>query len=233
MHRSIVGIIVGLAAVVAVGAGVALASGPGPDGQSATAGPAAVGTPAAAPQVFETIDSSFRTVPAGKPYVSRLALPVGTFDVHASGTFGGWDVKSYQGRIFFLSQSDHCTLDSPGRESQSAGSGPIKQGAYSVHDQATIALTTAATLTFSCVAQDGPDRPGDLVNSTPAQLRISATKISDAATPATIGTTPVRAVHIPTVSIDRLTRSAVASDTSESKKISTILSRVKQLTRRK
>lgn len=206
MRPRIVGIIVGLAVVAAAGAGVALASGPGSSGERAVGDPAGTGTPAAAPQIFETIDSSFPTVPAGKPYIAKLALPAGTFDVDASGVFGGWDVKSYQGKIFFLSQSDSCTLASPGRQSQSAGSGPIKQGVFSVTDHATIALTTAATLTYSCRAQDGPDRPGDLVNSAPGQLRISATKISDAATPATIGTTPVRTVRIPISSIDKLTK---------------------------
>lgn len=227
MRTRIVRIVVGLAVIAVAGAGYAMAASPGSSG-AAAAPPGAAGV--AAPQVFETIDSSFATLPAGRPYVAKLALPAGTYDVYASGTFGGWDVKSYQGRVLFLSQSDLCSLSSPGRQSLSAGSGPIKQGVFSVNDQATIALTTGATLTFSCTAQDGPDRPGDLVNSSPAQLRISATKISDAATPATIGTTPVRALHIPTSDIEKLTKSGIASDTSDTKKLNTILSQVKQLT---
>ncbi|MEO8966660.1 MAG: hypothetical protein ABI355_03645 [Solirubrobacteraceae bacterium] len=218
-----------MAVTAAAGAGYAMAASPGSSGAAA----APPGAAAAAPQVFETIDSSFPTLPAGSPYVAKLALPAGTYGVYASGTFGGWDLKSYQGRVLFLSQSDLCSLSSPGRQSLSAGSGPIKQGVFSVNDQATIALTTGATLTFSCRAQDGPDRPGDLVNSSPAQLRISATKISDAATTATIGTTPVRALQIPTSAIEKLTRSGIAADTSDAKKISTILSQVKKLTRGK
>lgn len=224
MRRRIVGIVVGSAVVAAVGGGVALTAGPG---SSAHAQGAAAG--AAAPQIFETIDNSpptFQNSGQGKSYAVKLALPAGTFDVDVSGVFNEWDIKiAPGGRSLILAESERCTLASPGREAQSAGSGPVYQGVFSVNDHATIALTTAANLSFTCFAADAGNA-GDLVSSTPRQMRISATKISDAATPATIGTTPVRTVRVPTASLDKLVRSGAASDT---KKLNTILKQVKQL----
>lgn len=224
MRRRNVGIIVGSAVVATVGAGVALTAGPG-----SSAHAQAGATAASAPQIFETIDNSPPTLPnsgQGRPYAVKLALPAGTFDVDVSGVFNEWDIKiAPGGRSLILAESERCTLASPGREAQSAGSGPVYQGVFSVNDHATIALTTGATLTFTCFAADASSSPGDLVSSTPRQMRISATKISDAATPATIGTTPVRTVRIPTASLDKLVRSSIASDT---KKLNTILSQVKK-----
>lgn len=223
-------IVFAAALVASIGTGVAWAAIPGSDSSAA---PTAAGGAPTVPQVFETFYKKGGTLAtSGRPFTVVLSLPAGTFDVEAVAAFNAWDIHAYgNGVLKAFAMSVRCTFDSPGRESLSDGASPVQTGDFTVSDHATISLSSAATVTYSCRPGDAASGPGDLVSASILQARLSATKVSDAAAAATI-TTQQSSTGLSAqkqLSVTQIGARLAASDATDAKRLGEILSHVKQL----
>ena len=216
----------------------------GAAGAAGPAGASSTSSAAAAPQVYETFGTGDASL-NGTGLKLTLSLPVGTYDVQGSieGYANDYHEKPIlqNGQLVSYeavprSMGVFCTLDSPTRQSTSAGAAPVGSGAFTAGDHATIALTAAATLTFTCHGDDSEtskqtsDPKNGYINAA-AKSQLSATMVNSAAVAAVVQSSGRNGTFtLPSkVTINKAITLTTQTDSGNDKKVSQILSQIKAL----